>query len=138
MKGLKGLIRVHKWRLEEERKTLAHLLDMRESFIRSIESIRAEMAKEREVVKDWTFAFAYAPYVKGVLARIDALTLSVAETDAAIDQAEERVADAYREFRKYEIALEARLKREAEEAERRDRIALDEIALNQHRRLKAR
>lgn len=134
MKGLEGLIRVHKWRLEEERKTLGNLLHMRETFVRATQEIRAEIAREKEAANDVTVSFTFGPYVKAAMNRIEALSRSINETDVAIGEAEDRVAAAYREERKYELAFEARRKRDAERLDRSERIAMDEIALNQHRR----
>jgi len=134
MKGLSSLIRLHKWQLEEERKVLAALLSARQDLEDRAAKIRTDMASERQKASNINWLFAYPPYADAAYKQLDRLAESVTELEGKIDAAEERVADAFKELKKYEVALERQLERERLEAERRDQILLDEIALNAHRR----
>ncbi len=134
MKGLSSLIRLNKWNLEEERKALAALLSARQDLQDRAAQIRANLAHERKQATSVNWLFAIPPYADAVGRQLEAIANSVSELDVKIDAAEERVADAFKELKKYEVALERQLERERIEAERRDQIALDEIALNAHRR----
>ena len=134
MKGLPSLIRLNKWQLEEERKALAALLSSRRDLEDRAAQIRADMASERKKANNINWLFAYAPYADSANRQIDAISNLISELDVKIDAAEDRVADAFKDLKKYEVALERQQERERIEAERRDQIALDEIALNAHRR----
>ena len=134
MKGLKSLIRLHKWELEEERKVLAKLLAERQNLTNRIQSLRDEMATERRNANNLHWYFSYPPYADVMNDRIEAWNASLFELDDRVSEAEERVSNAFKEMRKFEIALENQLELERQEAERRDQIVLDEIALNAHRR----
>ena len=134
MKGLPSLIKLHKWELEEERKVLAALLSARQDLEDRAAQIRIDMAAARQNANNINWLFAYPPYADASYKQLDRLAESVTELDGKIDVAEERVADAFKELKKYEVALERQLQRERLKAERRDQIILDEIALNAHRR----
>jgi flagellar export protein FliJ len=134
MKGLSNLIRLHKWQLEEERKALAALLSARQDLEDRAAKIRADMASERQKANNINWLFAYPPYAEAANKQLDRLAESVTELEVTIAAAEDRVADAFKELKKYEVALERQLERERIEAERREQILLDEIALNAHRR----
>jgi flagellar FliJ protein len=135
MKGLPSLIRLHRLQLEEERKVLARLLGMRHEFQRQIQTVRADVARERKSATtslEWSFAFP--PYADAAQFRVEQINKKIDELDVGIGEAEERVSAAFKELKKYETALENQLERERIEAERKDQIVLDEIALNVHRR----
>ena len=134
MTGLKSLIRLHKWELEEERKALARLLAMRQGIVNQIQRIRDDMAHERRNANNLHWFFAYPPYAEAMNHRIEVLNASLFELDDQIAEAEERVSAAFKEKRKFEIALENQLELERQAEERRDQAALDEIALNAFRR----
>jgi flagellar protein FliJ len=134
MKGLPSLIRLHKWELEEERKALARLLSARQSLANQIQRIKGDMARERENADNLQWFFAYPPYADVMNTRLEAMYASLSELDDQVAAAEELVSDAFKELKKFEIALENQLELERQAAERRDQIAMDEIALNSFRR----
>lgn len=137
MKGLPSLIRLHRWQLEEERKILARLLATRQELEDQVQNVRTDVARERKNAASLEWSFAFPPYADAAQARVDELNRKIAELDVSVAQAEERVSDAFKELKKYETALENQLERERVEAERKQQIVLDEIALNAHRRKSA-
>jgi flagellar protein FliJ len=134
MKGLPSLIRLHRWELEEERKTLAHLLGIRQGLEDQARNVRSDVARERKHASTLEWSFAFPPYADAARMRLDDLRKKIDEVDVGVVEAEERVSAAFKELKKYETALENQLERERIEAERRDQIVLDEVALNAHRR----
>lgn len=129
--SLKTLIRMRDWRVDEKRRVagdrLRHLDDLK---------IQAR-AFEREVTAEQDIArsspdeagMAYAGYARRVLDRRAELAKAIADADAAVSAAKDDLAQAYRDLKTVEIAQKNRERLEAMEAERRQTIALDEIAL---------
>ncbi len=135
MKGLPSLVRLHRWQLEEERKILARLLAARHELESQIKTVRSGVARERKnATENLEWSFAFPPYADAAQFRVEQINKKIDELDGSIGEAEERVSAAFKELKKYETALENQLERERLEAERKEQIVLDEIALNAHRR----
>jgi flagellar FliJ protein len=134
MKGLPSLIRLHRWQLEEERKILGRLLATRQGLEDNVRTVRMDLARERKSANSLEWSFAFPPYADAAQMRLEDLRKKIDEVDVSVSQAEERVSVAFKELKKYETALENQLERERAEADRKDQIVLDEIALNAHRR----
>lgn len=135
MKGLPSLVRLHRWQLEEERKILARLLAARHELESQIKTVRSDVARERKnATENLEWSFAFPPYADAAQFRVEQINKKIDELDGSIGEAEERVSAAFKELKKYETALENQLERERLEAERKEQIVLDEIALNAHRR----
>jgi flagellar export protein FliJ len=135
MKGLPSLVRLHRWQLEEERKVLARLLAARHELESQIKTVRSDVARERKnATENLEWSFAFPPYADAAQFRVEQINKKIDELDGSIGEAEERVSAAFKELKKYETALENQLERERLEAERKEQIVLDEIALNAHRR----
>lgn len=133
MKGLRSMIRLQKWQVDEKRRQLTDLESMRADLVRRKQDLRNEIAHEQKAADQQVIQFAFASYVRDALARLETLASSIAEVDIAIDAMQDEVAAAFRELKKYEVA-EARNEARADaEAQRRDQMATDEIALNMFR-----
>ncbi len=135
MKGLPTLIRLRKQDLDELRREMVALEAQRAALIARRERIDRELAEEQRFVAetpDMAFAYgAFAQRVIGERADIAARKLALEDDIAALG---ERVAEAYAELKKYEIAMSQRLRRQRAEAARREQRDLDELGLNMHRR----
>ena len=135
MKGLDGLIRVNKWKLDEARKTLAGLESMAEDFRRQIAALDAELRREAEVARGSPEAAqGYGAYLGAARARRQRLEKSLGEAVRQVGEAHGAVTRAFQELRRYELAQQARARRQAELARRSDRIRQDEVGLNLYRR----
>ena len=73
-------------------------------------------------------------YRAAQVAKIEALHESVSEVDGRLEEAHEALRFAFQEVKKLEMSLEAHQRRVQAEADRRDQIALDEMALDGFRR----
>lgn len=135
MRTLSTLIRMHRFQLDEKRRALTDLENLRDDLIRQSEKMEAELAAEQEVAKKVEVgAFAYAGFARGVIARREKLAASLAELEARIEAAQREVAASFQDLKRHEIALAQRQRRQREEADRREQIALDEVSLDMHRR----
>lgn len=134
MRGLNGMIRLAKWQLDEKQRQLADLDAMRESLREKAATLAAEVNAEQAAASTGDAAFAYANFARAALDRRETLERSIAEVETALAQVREQVSEAFRELKKYEVAEARRFEREQLETNRKNQAALDEIALNMHRR----
>ncbi len=135
MKGLRTLIRLRKQDLDELRRDMAALEGRRAALIARREMLDREFAEEQRFVAETpNMAFAYGAYAQRVIAE----RADIAERKRALEDdiaaLGERVAEAYAELKKYEIAMSQRLRRQRAEAARREQRDLDELGLVMHRR----
>lgn len=135
MKGLPTLIRVRQWELEEKRRKLADLeglaLQLEEAIARLDDEVKMEQGVASASVD---VSFAYAPYAQAAIERRRTLKASLEDVRLQIEAAAEEVTAAYQELKKYEVANDARRRRARVEANRREQIVLDEIAIEGFRR----
>jgi flagellar export protein FliJ len=135
MKGLPTLIRVRQWELEEKRRKLADLEGLAAQLDEAIARLDDEVRMEQGIAGASTEVnFAYAPYAQAAIERRRTLVASLQDVRQQIEAAREEVAMAFQELKKYEIAQDNRRKRARVEANRREQIVLDEIAIESHRR----
>jgi len=127
--SLKTVIRLNKWQLDEKRRAVTELHNLRDQFLAQIERLEEEIIREREVARgDLTAARIFPGYLKAARDRRARLDQSVAQTDKKIAEAEEAVADAYRELKKFELAEEERVRLEKLKIRRKEDAVLDETA----------
>ena len=135
MRTLETLIKMHKHQLDEKRRALTDLENLRADLVGQREKLDGELTREQQIAKQVECgAFAYAGFHQGYIARRDKLMVSLAELDTRIAAAQEEVNTAYQDVKRHEIALASRLRRQREEEERRTQNTLDEISLDMHRR----
>ena len=135
MKGLPTLIRVRTWALEEKRRKVADLEALETQLLEAIARLDDEVQLENQVASDDTDArFTYGSYISVAIDRRRTLDASVDDVRRQIEAAREEVTLAYQELKKFEVAHNNRKRRVREEANRREQIVLDEIAIEGHRR----
>ena len=137
MSALDQLVRLHRWRLEEERRKMGELQRLAERLndqIRTLdESVEREAAATKEH-KTLELSRAFAAFADLARMRREKLVRSQADVTFRIEQAREAVLEVYRELEKYEQALKSREERKQAEIKRRERIREDEIGMELHRR----
>lgn len=134
MRGVDGMIRLSKWRLDEKRRELRGLEDMLAGLVGQLAALGQELEAEQAAAKRDNVISLYGSYAKSVIGRRENLERSIAETEVAVEEKKDEVSAAFQDLKRYEIAAERAARREAEEYERRDQAALDEVALTMHRR----
>ena len=135
MRALKGLIRVHKWQLDERRQQLAQLERLDERLRNELAKLDEEAAREEAVATgNPEAARAWAAYAEALRARRQTYENSLADVAAQLVLAREALAESFQEVKRYEIAAAARQKRERTVVEQRLQIQQDEIALQIYRR----
>lgn len=135
MKGLEGLIRLHKWRLDEKRQILAELERLAARLRQETADLEREVAEEQKVAAASPEVMAtYGQYANAVIARRATLNQSLGEVEQRMRVALDEVTLAFRELKKFEL-VKARRDRTAKEHDKRQQQAvLDELGLALHRR----
>ncbi|MFO0997606.1 MAG: flagellar FliJ family protein [Alphaproteobacteria bacterium] len=135
MKGLRSLIRLHKWRVDEARRKLAALEGLAEDVRQRIAKLDAESEVEIGVA---TASFESRRFFDGfarvVLERRARLTQTLAELNAEIDLAREEAGAAFRELKKYELVQAREVAEERTALGRLQQRQLDEMGIDRFRR----
>jgi len=134
-KALATLVRMHRWQLDEKRKTITELERLRDGLRqqhrRLDDELDAEKAKADATLEG---ARTFPAYLADLRARQDRLARSVEEIETQIEAANVELAQTFREYKKHETVLTNRIRRARFEADRKQQLALDEMALQGHRR----
>lgn len=129
MKGINTLIRLSKRTLDELRKQQAVLEAQREKLLEAVRKLKQEMEREMSLsAKAPEMATFYGQFAKHIRARQDDIRGEIAKVDAQIEQMADKIAEAFADLKKYEIARDnAKARQKAEEA-RKETIMMDDIA----------
>lgn len=127
MAGLKTLVRLTRFRLDEMRQALSALHAESDAIRRLIagleEEVRAEMEVARTSEESRMMLGAYLHRTRLERARLDH---ALADVEARIAAAAEALAEAFREQKRYELVMERRAEEERREEARRETAFLDE------------
>lgn len=134
-KDLHTLIRLNEWTVDERRRELGVVLNALTSLEDGLERLRLEVVKEQEFVKNSPAeaGFFYGNYANAVIQRRQGLNEGIANMERDVANARERVNEAYRDLKKYQVAQETRDLYQAREDAREEQIELDEIGLQAYR-----
>jgi flagellar FliJ protein len=137
--ALDSLIRINKYKLDERRRQLAELERLVERLNSESARLEQELTSEQQVAAASLEAgHAYGGYARDIIERRHKLANSIADAESQILTAREALAESFREVKRYEITAANRGTRERLAAERKLRIAQDEVAAQIHRRNAAR
>lgn len=137
MKDLGALIRYKKWMLDEKRRVLAEA----ELLARNLRNDLAQMAltaeREQQIAGENPEAgYNYAEYLTAIAKRRETIMQSIASLEEQTRAARDEVAAAFEELKRYEITQAQRDKEQKAALAAKEQAALDEVALNTHRRRK--
>ncbi|MEZ5758047.1 MAG: flagellar FliJ family protein [Emcibacteraceae bacterium] len=133
-KGLKGIIRLHKWQVDEKRRQITELEVMRGELLEKLNKLINELENEKEAFSRSTVvSINFANYASSVMKRRENLEASVTEIDVSIENMKDELSEAFKELKKYEIVEQRALERKRQEEKRREQERLDEISLNMYR-----
>jgi flagellar FliJ protein len=133
--ALDSLIRVNKYKLDERRRQLAELERLVEWLRGESLRLEQELTSEQQVAAASLDAgHAYGGYARDIIDRRQKLAASIDDAETQILTAREALAESFREVKRYEITAANRNTRERLTAERKQRIAQDEVAAQIHRR----
>ena len=129
MRGVTGLVRLARFKVEELQKQMADLNQARALLERQVSSLAESVPEEQVAANASRDGFvAYGSYAQAVIQRKNNLRVSIAEVDAQADALRAQLEDAFLELKKYEL-LEERRRAQALTAEaKRAQAQLDDIA----------
>ena len=134
-KDLHTLIRLNEWTVDERRRELGSVLQSLAELEDGLRRLREELVREQQVAQasPEEAGFIYGNYANAVIGRRDHLNQGIARMEEEVAVAREKLNDAYRDLKKYEVAQETRDLREAQEQAREERITLDELGIQTYR-----
>ena len=135
MNSLKQLIRLHRWNLDEKRRKLNEFESLRDRMLGDIAEMEQLAERETEIAaQNQEGAMAFPQFISVLLERRRKLTNSLGEVEVAIEEARERLAEAFQEVKRYEIAAENAAKREADKRRLKETTLENELGLESFRR----
>lgn len=138
MADLESLIKYRRHDVDEKRKVLAKLYEQADSLMKAKREIEEQLEKETALALELGTAEALSDlgaYSIVIKKRITSFEDSIKEMDQKIALAQEEMRESYSEMKKVEITQRNRKNRELSELEKRESRDLDEIGLDNYRRL---
>jgi flagellar protein FliJ len=135
-KGLKTLIRLSKFNVDERRRALTALQNREDQIIEEIRQGELRLKEEQRLAAEdgAGIGYLYGAYHKAWMHSRDLMHQALTAVRAEIETARDELAEAFREQKTYEVTQANREKREQEEADRKEQVFLDEVGANLHRR----
>lgn len=132
--GLASLIRLRSWDCEQGRRAVAAAQAHADGLAARLRDLVSARDHERAAAAALPpeARLGLAAYERRMRAEREKLVAELEAAAAALAEARGRLAASYREKRKLELAEAKRLSAEARARAKRERMALDEIALNGH------
>ena len=134
-RGLKALIRLHRYLLDEKRREVADRQAIHRELVADYLGIEQEIVREQALARsDPAAATTYGAYAREVVRRRSELAGNIDTADQAVEAARDETREQFREAKKFELAEEHIAAEEHSEQERKDRIDHDELAVGLYRR----
>jgi flagellar export protein FliJ len=135
MKSREALIRLNRFRVDEIRKRLKSLDDMRADLTKKMTDLETMVQDEQRRAQQSDLGrLAYPTFARSVMARRENIQRTIDEVEKQASVVTEELQGAYRELKKYEIVADAEAQRDRVEYARQVQAELDEIALSRHAR----
>ena len=135
MKSREALIRLHRFRVDEIRRRLKSLDDMRADLTKKMSDLETMMQEEqRRAAHSDLGRLAYPSFARSVVARRENIQRTIDGIEKQASSVTEELQAAYRELKKYEIAAENDATRDRVEYARQVQTELNDIALERHAR----
>ncbi len=134
-KDLNSLIRLNKWMVDERRRELSDVLSSLQSLEEGLEELEKELELEQQAAQSAPneAGLLYGSYASSVILKRDSLNAGILEMEEKATEARARLDESFRELKKFEITQESRNLKLAQEAENKECIEMDELALQVHR-----
>ncbi|OAN50277.1 hypothetical protein A6A04_02425 [Paramagnetospirillum marisnigri] len=135
-KGLKTLIRLSKWNVDEKQRILVALQGREDEILDMIRREEEQLKEEQRLASEDStgIGFAYGNYANAWLNRRQQLFNALEAVREEIIRARDALAEAFNELKTYEITQRERERRAQAERDKKEQNFMDEIGLNLYRR----
>jgi flagellar export protein FliJ len=129
MKSRESVVRLKRFQADEKRRQVTQIEAMITEFERMARDLDDQIASEQERtgIHDVTH-FAYPTFAKAAMQRRDNLLVSANELRGKLTGAQEQLAEAVEELKKFELLVERDQDRERSAADAAEQDVLDEVA----------
>lgn len=136
--GLKNLIRLHEWTVDERRRELGLHIRRLNELDEVVRDLEAELKREQALAGAGDMGITFGAYYNLFRYRRAHLDEKIRAKEREILEARDILSQAYMELKKYQVADEIRRREIAQEDARREQAKLDELGLQLYRRQSAR
>lgn len=135
-KGLKGVIRLRKWDVDEKRRILRQLQEREDQILDFLRQLQEQVKAEADLArKDTTgVGFTFGAYAQWAKKQRQDLEMVLGHIRNEIEQAQDAVAEAFKDLKTLEIAQENRDAQARQEQDRKTQVMMDEIGQEAFRR----
>ena len=135
-KDLSTLIRLHKYRVDEKRRSLGELLGIIANLEKKSENLEAEIISEQQMASSApeSIGMFYGAYAKEVVNKRKEILDEIFDFEKKIAEKQEELRTEYKDLKIFEITQEAREKVVASELTKTEQIILDEMGQESYRR----
>lgn len=138
MKSRDTLIKLHRFRADEAKAKLAGLESIRAELERKNTELDTHLSEEtRRATENEIGRYAYPTFARSIRERKAKIAASIAEIERSIAEARIQLHEAFQELKKFELAEEARQKREADQLAHIERTDSDERNIQRYARARA-
>jgi len=132
VKGLDGLIRLAKLRVDEARKALLEVDSRLHEIDAALDDLDRGLAAEQHAAGDPIAAAIYGVYAQAAVGRRRSLAAEREQVEAERSETQEALAEAFQEQKKFEIVSARRADAAEDAAKKREQALLDEVGLQRH------
>jgi prefoldin subunit 5 len=130
MKSREGLVRLHRFRVEEIRKRLKSLDDMRADLRKKMTDLELMVQEEqRRAANSDLGRLAFPTFARSVQVRRENIQRTIDEVEKQAATVSEELQGAYRELKKYEMAVDGGVQHDRGEYARQVQADLTEMAM---------
>lgn len=135
-KSLVTLIKLQKSLVDEQRRMLADLQNIYDRIVAEIAALEAARRREEDIARTAHVGemMTLAQFQNAVKSRLEQLGKARDDANKAVESAREKLAELFETQKRYEIIRDNRDAAELAEEQKRERLELDEIAEQGHRR----
>jgi flagellar export protein FliJ len=135
MKRTDSLMRLKRFRVDDLKRRLGTLDNMKSDLERKLADLEDSVARERQRANDSDIGrLAFPSFLRSIDIRRENLRETLKEIERERAQCQSELTAAYQDLKSLELAAEQQAKRAAEVEQRRSQSRLDEMAIVRHLR----
>jgi flagellar protein FliJ len=135
MKRQDSLLRLKRFRVNELKRQLSTLDEMKADLDKKLADLDESVARERQRAHDSDIGrLAFPSFLQSIEVRRKNIRNTTADLERERSRQQEELTAAFEDLKSFEVAEEERLRRAAEAESRAAQSRLDEMAINRHLR----